>query len=324
MVNPFPHDPKCLVVQPIHAAGLAQLVAQGITPVLCPAQDMETVARHVPGCVAAITRDAGFDARAFAAADKLRVLVVHGAGHDPVDKQAAARAGVLVANTPGTNARSVAEMALGLAIAVARRIPAADASLRGGQTGFRDSARFHELSGGTALVVGWGATGSALGAMLHHGLGMKVLAHSPRPPTEDWAFHAPNLHAALAQADLVSLHAPLGPQTRDLMDGAAFAAIKPGAILINMARAGLVDEQALLAALASGRLAGAGLDVASGQAPLGPLSRFGNVIFTPHLGGTTEAALRRTAEAAAQHVITALSGKMPPTAINPLVWSAKA
>lgn len=318
------HDPKCLIVQPIHEAGLARLAAHGITPVLCPQADMETVARHVPGCVAAITRDAGFDARAFDAADGLRVLVVHGAGHDPVDKDAAARAGVLIANTPGTNARSVAELALGLALAVARRIPAADQSLRAGQTGFRDGARFAEFSGGTALVVGWGATGSLVGSMLHHGLGMRVLAHSPTPPHEGWAHHAPDFHAALAQADLVSLHAPLRAETRSLLNAAAFAAIKPGAILVNMARAALVDEQALCAALAGGRLAGAGLDVASGQASLGPLSAFGNVVFTPHLGGTTEAALRRTAEAAALHVITALAGDMPATAINPSVWKTTA
>jgi D-3-phosphoglycerate dehydrogenase len=318
------HDPKCLIVQPIHAAGLALLVTHGITPVLCPQADMETVARHVPGCVAAITRDAGFDARAFGAADRLRVLVVHGAGHDPVDKDAAGRAGVLIANTPGTNARSVAELAVGLALAVARRIPAADQSLRSGQTGFRDGARFAEFWGGTALVVGWGATGSMLGAMLHHGFGMHIMAHSPRPPHEDWAQHAPDLHAALAQADLVSLHAPLRAETRNMMDAAAFATIKPGAILVNMARAGLIDEQALCAALAGGRLAGAGLDVASGQAALGTLSAFGTVVFTPHLGGTTQAALSRTAEAAALHVITALAGDMPSTAINPSVWRPRA
>lgn len=318
------NDPKCLIVQPIHEAGLAQLAAHGITPVLCPHADMDTVAWHVPGCVAAITRDAGFDARAFAAADRLRVLVVHGVGYDPVDKDAAERAGVLIANTPGTNARSVAELALGLALAVARRIPAADQSLRAGQTGFRDGARFAEISGGTALVVGWGATGGIVGSMLHHGFGMRILAHSPSPPREDWAQHAPDLHAALAQADLVSLHAPLRAETRNMMDAAAFAATKPGAILVNMARAGLIDEEALCAALAGGRLAGAGLDVASGQAALGPLSAFGTVVFTPHLGGTTQAALRRTAEAAALHVITALSGDMPSTAINPSVWRPRA
>lgn len=314
---------KCLIVQNIHAAGLDRLMAHGITPVLCPDADMGTVARLVPGCVAAITRDAGFDARAFGAADQLRVLVVHGAGHDPVDKEAAAKAGVVVANTPGTNARSVAELAVGLALAVARRIPASDRSQRSGQTGFRESAAFTELFGRTALVVGWGATGRLVGEILHHGFGMRVLAHSPRPPDAVWATHVPDFPVALAQADLVSLHAPLTPATRNLMDKAAFAAMKPGAILVNLGRAGLIDEVALYAALESGHLGGAGLDLTTAHGPTGPLATFDHVVFTPHLGGTTTAALARTAEAAASHVIAALSGQMPVTAINPEIWKAQ-
>lgn len=311
---------KCLIVQPIHKAGLDLLTAHGITPVLCPEADMGTVARLVPGCVAAITRDAGFDARAFAAADRLKVLVVHGAGHDPVDKAAAAKAGVVIATTPGANARSVAELAVGLALAVARRIPAADRSQRAGQKGFRESAEFVELFGGTALVVGWGATGRLVGEILHHGFGMRVLAHSPRPPDVGWASHAPDFPAALAQADLVSLHAPLLPATRNLMDRAAFAAMKPGAILVNLGRAGLIDEAALCEALDSGRLGGAGLDLASAGGATGPLAAFEQVVFTPHLGGTTTAALARTAQASARHVIAALTGRMPATTINPELW----
>lgn len=315
-------DHKCLILQPIHEAGLQRLKTHGITPVASPSPDMATVARHIPGCAAAITRDAGFDARAFAAADRLRIVSVHGAGHDPVDKAAAAEAGVVIATTPGTNARSVAELALGLTLAIARRIPAADRSTRQGQAGFRESERFDELSGGTALIIGWGATGRALGAMLHHAFEMRILAHTPRAPAESWATHVRDLHAALAEADLVSLHAPLRPETHHLIDKPALVAIKYGAILVNMARAALVDETALAEALASGRLAGAGLDVASEGAAQGPLSGCDNLIFTPHLGGTTDAALRRTAEAAADNVIAALAGRMPATTINPEIWSA--
>ena len=104
---------------------------------------------------------------------------------------------------------------------------------------------------------------------------------------------------------------------------AAFAAMKPGALLINLARAGLIDETALTAALQSGHLGGAALDVYSPGAPQGPLGACGNVIFTPHLGGTTQDALRRTALAAAEHVISALTGTMPPTTINPDAWTPR-
>lgn len=311
---------KCLIVQPIHEAGLAALEAAGIAPVPCPAPDMGTVARHIPGVEAVITRDAGLGAAAFAAADRLRVVVVHGAGHDPVDKAAAARAGVIVANTPGANARSVAELAVGLGLTVVRRIPAADRAVREGRAGFRESARFAELSGKTALIVGWGAIGRETGRIWAAGFGLRVLVHSPRVPDTGGFERVDRLAEGLAAADLVSLHTPLREETRGLVGAAAMAAMKPGAILVNVARAGLVEEDALDAALAAGHLGGAGLDVYSPGAPGGPLARHGNVVFTPHLGGTTEEALRRVALAAARHVIDALAGRRPDTTINPEVW----
>ncbi|WP_248633175.1 NAD(P)-dependent oxidoreductase [Cereibacter changlensis] len=260
---------NCLIVQPIHETGLAALRAAGITPVLCPAPDMAMVARHMGGIDAVITRDAGLDAAAFAAGDRLKVVVVHGAGHDPVDKEAAAREGVIVANTPGANARSVAELAVGLALAVARRIPAADRAVREGQGGFRESARFSELRGRTALIVGWGASGRETGRMLAQAFDMRLLVHSPRAPRIEGGERVASLAEGLAEADLVSLHTPLRPETRHMIDARAFAAMRPGAILINMARAGLVDEAALLEAVASGHLGGAGLDVCSPGAPAG-------------------------------------------------------
>ncbi|WP_323718003.1 hydroxyacid dehydrogenase [Paracoccus aminovorans] len=308
----------CLIVQPIHRAGLDLLRRNGIRPVACPSADMATVAAMLPGCDAAITRDAGLTAPAFAAADRLKVVVIHGTGHDSVDKRAAAMKRVLVANTPGVNARSVAELALGLAIAVARGIAPADRSTRAGLAGFRESMGFMELSGKAALIVGWGAIGRDLGRMLDRALGMRVLVHSPRAP-ETGGYARVSLAEGLAQADLISLHTPMRPESRHLIGAEALAQVRPGAILVNVARAGLVDEDALDRALAEGRLAGAGLDVYSDAAPLGPLARHPNVIFTPHLGATTEDALRRVAEAAAGHVVTALQGGLPATTLNPEV-----
>nr|WP_295741198.1 NAD(P)-dependent oxidoreductase [uncultured Acidocella sp.] len=313
---------KCLIVQPIHAAGLARLREAGIEPVLCPDRASPTIAAYIPDCQAVITRDAGLDAAGFAAADALRAVIVHGAGHDPVDKPAAKARNVIIATTPGANARSVAELALGLTLALARGIPAADATLRGGQAGFRESRNFIELAGKTALIVGWGHTGRQFGAMLA-ALGLHLLVFSPRVATIDGHERAASLAAGLARADLVSLHTPLRPETQGLMNEAAFAAMKPGALLINLARAGLIDETALTAALQSGHLGGAALDVYSPGAPQGPLGACGNVIFTPHLGGTTQDALRRTALAAAEHVISALTGTMPPTTINPDAWTPR-
>lgn len=307
---------KCLITQAVHSDGLTLLRKNGVEPVLCPAADTATFVRLVPGCDAVITRDAGFPAEAFAAADRLRVVVVHGTGHDAVDKDAASAKGVIVANTPGANARSVAELALGLTLALARGICGADQAERGGVPGFRESRSFTELEGKTTLIVGWGAIGSRFGAMLDAAFGMSVLVYSPNAPDMIGYPHVP-LEEGLARADLVSLHTPLRAETRHMMNARTLAAMKPGAFLINLARAGLVDEDALFAALESGHLGGAGLDVYSHGAQLGPLAKLPNVIFTPHLGANTEEALSRVARGAAGHVLTALAGNLPETTLNP-------
>jgi D-3-phosphoglycerate dehydrogenase len=307
---------KCLIIQPVHADGIDLLRQAGVEPVLCPKPDMETVAQMIPGCQAVITRDAGLSAAAIEASDVLRVVVVHGAGHDAVDKEAASRKGVLVCNTPGANARSVSELALALALAAARCIPAADHSERGGLHGFRERDRFLELSGKTALIIGFGATGAGLGHMLKAALGMRVLVYSPRVSDLQGFERITSLEAGLSQADLVSLHTPLRPETRHLIGETALSVIKPGAILVNTARAGLVDEAALAAAINDGRVFAAGLDVYTHDAPLGPLAASSRVIFTPHLGGATEEALRRVAVGSARNVLTALSGERPATALN--------
>ncbi len=309
---------KCLIVQPVHEEGLALLRRNGIEPVFCETPDAEGIARAVPGCDAAITRDAGFPRAAFEAADRLRVVVVHGTGHNAVDKEAAVERGVLVANTPGANAQSVAELTLGLALALARGVPGADRWEREGRRGFRESISFSELSGKTLLVFGWGNIGRRFGHMASAALGMRVLVHSPSTRDTGGFEKIERLEEALAQADLVTLHAPARPETLHMIDAARLAAMKPGAHLVNVARAELVDEAALAEALRSGHLGGAALDVYSHDAPQGPLAAFSNVIFTPHLGGTTEEALRRVAVGAAGHVVTALTGGVPETVVTPV------
>lgn len=303
-------------MQPIHADGLDLLRGAGVEPVLCPDPSAETVSRLLPGCAAAITRNAGFPAGFFAAADGLKVVVVHGAGHNDVDKPEAARLGVLVCNAPAYNARSVSELALGLALAAARLIPAADRAERTGRIGFREQHAFRELSAKTALVVGWGATGAGVGRMLRSALDMRVLAFSPRSADVDGFERVATLDDGLRQADLVSLHTPLRDETRGLIGEGALAIVKRGAILVNLGRAGLVDEAALARAVADGRIAAAGLDDYSDVAPRGALAATDRVIFTPHLGGTTQESLQRTGVASARIVLEALSGKTPATALN--------
>jgi D-3-phosphoglycerate dehydrogenase len=312
---------KCLVIQPIHETGIALLRNSGVEPVLCPARDMATVARYIKDCDAAITRDAGLNAEAFAAGERLRVVVVHGTGHDPVDKEAAARAGVVIANTPGANARSVAELGswpLGFG-----RAPHPCGRPYGARRRNRVSRirQFHRTVRQDRAHRRLGCDRRAVRRYAPQCAGhARAGLFAARAPDTGNHTRVATLAEGLAQADLVSLHTPLRDETRNLMDAAAFATLKRGAILINVARAGLVDEAALLASIRDGRLGGAGLDVYSHEAPFGPLAGFDNVVFTPHLGGTTEDALRRTAEAAAAHVVTALSGRMPETTLNPEAW----
>lgn len=307
---------KCLIVQPIHPAGITLLNDAGVEPVFCPDTGLGTLTRLIGDCEAVITRDAGLSADAIAVADALKVIVSHGAGHDSIDKRVAARRGILVCNTPGANARSVSELALALALSVARLIPAADRAVRGGSGGFRESSTFHELFGKTALLVGWGAIAQGLAQILDIAFGMRVLVYSPRSKGVLSYERVATLEQGLAAADLVSIHTPLREETRNLFDARAFGAVKRGAILVNTARAGLIDEAALAAAIDNGTIMGAGLDVYSPDAPQGPLGASNRVIFTPHLGGTTGEALERVAVAAASHVLTALSGSRPATTID--------
>jgi D-3-phosphoglycerate dehydrogenase len=307
---------KCLIVQPIHADGFAALREAGVEAVLCPDAGMATVARMIPGAAAVITRNAGLSRDAIRAADALKVVVVHGTGHDHVDIGFATERGVLVCNTPGLNARSVAELTLGLALAAARLIPAADRSERSGVHGFREAELFVELHGKTALIVGWGATGALVGRMLRDGLGMRVVVCSPRIADLDGFERVASLRDGLAQADLISLHTSLRPETRGLVGTEALAEVKRGAILINTARGALVDETALAEAIADGRIRAAALDDYSVNAAIGPLAASPRVIFTPHLGAATNDALQRVAVAAARTALAVLAGERPATALN--------
>lgn len=312
---------KCLIIQPVHEDGLQLLRAAGIIPVICPDPSEATVQSLIGDCVAVITRDRGLSAASIRAGQALRVVVLHGAGHDVIDKEAATAHGVLVCNTPGANAQSVVELALGLSIAAARMVAACDHNERAGQHGTRERVRTTELAGKTALIVGFGTIGRGLAQILSLGLGMRVLVHSPNARDLAGFEAAPDLAAGLAMADLVSLHTPLRPETRHLIGAQTIDHFRPGAILVNTARAGLVDEEVLTRALETGRIAAAALDVYTETAPQGPLSRFPQVIFTPHMGGATQEALSRVARGSAGHVVQALSGIRPPTAVNdPAGW----
>jgi phosphoglycerate dehydrogenase-like enzyme len=243
----------------------------------------------------------------------LRVIAQTGSHAYHIDFAAAAERGVVVAKASGGFSRGAAELAIGLAIAVMRRIPAEDAAVRRGDWKTPATPVLH---GKTLGIVGLGHVGRHV-AGIAGAFGMRVLAWSPRL-TADAARAAGaerrELADLLQESDVVSIHATLTPESRGLIDARRLALMKPTAVLINTARGPVVDEAALVAALAAGRIAGAGLDVFD-QEPLPaghPLTRLPNAVLTPHLGWPTDEAYRNFSDAAADVLIAWLEGRDVP------------
>lgn len=264
----------------------------------------------------------------FLGAGRVRLIQQFGAGLDAVDIPAATRNGIPVANVPaaGTgNAESVAEMAVLLMLTLARRFPETQQSIREGRVA---TPTGWALKGRTAVIVGYGGIGRETARRLA-GFEMRVLAVSRRGPKDSpeekailVAHHyaQAGLHEALREADFVILAPPLNDDTRGLMGAAEFACLKPSAYVVNVARGGVVDYDALMAALREQRLAGAGLDV-FWQEPIDPRDPlFGyNVIGTPHVGGATDLSLRGIARRVAENIERVRRGELPANCANPEV-----
>lgn len=229
-----------------------------------------------------------FTERVMAACPRLRLISVWGTGTDHVDLAAAARRGIAVRNTPGVSAISIAEHTLALLLAVARRIPQADAATRRGEWPRGQSV---ELSGKTCGVIGLGAIGRRF-AHLAAAIGMRVVAWTMHP-REMPGIEMVELDDLYRTSDVVSVHLRLSPETEGMIGAAQFAQMKPSAILLNTARGAIVEEKALVDALRAGRIAGAGLDVFAVEPlpPGHPLTALPNVALTPHCAGITPEAL---------------------------------
>lgn len=259
-----------------------------------------------------------FDARAFAALPGLRLVARRGVGVDNVDLTAASRHGVLVTNVPDASVAEVSDHALSLLVGLHRRIYQAH---RGMLRGRLDAARAAvdatvPLSEATLGVIGGGRIGRALvGAA--GGVFGTVLAADPYLPAVPGAELVP-LPELLARSDAVSLHAPLTSTTRGLLDAAALRALRPGAVVVNTARAGLIDEPALLAAVREGQVGGVGLDVTAEESRWRSLIEdgFDNVLLTGHTGARGARSQERLRRTCAQQVVDYLSGKVPAHVVN--------
>jgi D-3-phosphoglycerate dehydrogenase len=258
------------------------------------------------GVVLNIRASSKFTESVFAACPRLRLISVWGTGTDHVDLAAAARHGVTVANTPGVSAISVAEHALALLLAVARRIPQLDAAARRGEWPRGQSV---ELHGKTCGVIGLGAIGCQF-ARIALGIGMRVIAWTMHPRLEP-GVELVELDDLYRASDVVSIHLRLSPATESFIGPRQFALMKPTAILINTARGAIIDEAALIDALSAGRIAGAGLDVFSAEPlpPAHPLAKLPNVVITPHCAGVTPEALEAGLRMAVDNIWEFLAGR---------------
>jgi D-3-phosphoglycerate dehydrogenase len=230
---------------------------------------------------------------------------------------------VLVANVPGANARTVAEFVMFAAMALLRRFRVIDRDLRGrGWLAGRAHADWtNELAGRTVGVIGMGDIGSRVAAIAMNGFGLKVVANSRRAASLPAGVDFVAVDRLVAEADVIAICCPLTPETKGLIDGNRIAAMKPDALLINVARGPIVDDDALIAALREGRIGGAALDVFSTQPlpPDHPYFSFDNVIVTPHMAGITEESMERMGVGAAEEVLRVLAGHLPVNLRNPEV-----
>jgi len=309
---------KVLVAEPIAVQGLELLRRHhevderiGLSPeeyrALLPEYDALMVRSQVK-----------VDAEMIAAGTRLVVIGRAGVGVDNVDLEAATRAGVTVVNAPTGNTIAAAEHTLALLFALARKVAAADASVRRGE--WRRSAfTGTELRGKTLGIIGLGKIGQAL-ADRAGALEMTVVGTDPYVTAEQAALHGielVDLEALLARSDVVSLHVPKTKATAGLIGTAQLAKMKPTALLLNVARGGLIDEAALAEALRDGRIAGAAVDVFATEPPVGsPLLDAPNTVLTPHLGASTAEAQVLVAEEASQQVLEVLDGRSARYAVN--------
>lgn len=265
------------------------------------------------------------DASLLARCPDLLAVSTSGAGYDTVDAAAATAAGVLVVNQSGANADAVAEHALAMLLSLAKNIPQTDRSLRSGERRSRELFKGWNTTGRTLGIVGIGNTGRRLARMCGQGLLMKVLAYDPYLTAEEIRERGAakvELATLLAESRFVSIHCPYCEETRSMIGERELAAMQNGSYLVTTARGGIVDEQALAAALRSGHLAGAGVDVWNEEPPPSPhpLLALDNVIATHHTAGITHDSRSNMRNWNAHQVIGLLRGERPPRLVNPEAW----
>ncbi len=318
--------PIALVPAPIHPAGLELLASVfDVVEVDHYAISQRELDDALADADAVIVRSAPITADGLAGSDRLKIISKHGVGLDSIDVDAATERGILITNTAGSNASSVAEHAVALMLGVLHDIPAVDRNVRRAAYSQPGTVVPGDLSGANVAIVGLGNIGRRVANICAAGFGATVAAYDPYVPLETMRAlgveKVDSLDALLGESDIVTLHLPLTVETRGLIGRDELRRMTADAVLVNAARGGSVDEAALLEVLRAGHLRGAGIDVLDYEPPRAsePLFASERIIFSPHIGAGSVQVRRRTAVAAAQAAIDVFAGRRPPNIINPQV-----
>ena len=308
--------PKIFLYESMHAAGMDLLQAHGEV-IVATRHDEKTLIDEAQGAQAIVVRVKGLVSRAVMdALPQLKVIGRHGVGLDNVDVEYALQKGISIVYTPEAPSNSTAEHAIALLLSLSRSVCRFHEAFKAGTWDTRGEIVARELRGKTLGIVGMGRIGRRVAEMASLGIRMQVLYHDVRRDAEAEARYSitfvERLESLLGQCDYLTLHVPLGETTRHLLNRERFAHIKPGACLINTSRGGVVDSEALLEALQSGRLAGAALDVFDPEpvAPDHPLLHLPQVVVTPHVAGMSEESMVKMS-LVAEDIIAVLEGKTP-------------
>ena len=327
-------SPLVFVSRQLPADALAPLVGEARVDVwpqeesAIPRSELLARVRTADGLIVLLTDRV--DGELLAAAPRLRAISTMAVGYDHVDVAACTARGIPVCNTPDVLTETTADLCWAILMACARRLPEAQAAIRTGL--WRDWAPFfmagQDVYGKTLGIVGMGRIGQAV-ARRARGFGMEILYAGPHPKPdverETGARHVP-LDALLAGADFVVLLAPLTAATRHIVGRAELARMRPHAILVNVGRGALCDQDALMDALRNGRIWGAALDVFAEEPlpPNHPLLDLPNVVALPHIGSASRETRQRMARLAAENLAALLRGERPSTCVNPQVWNREA
>jgi glyoxylate reductase len=303
--------PKVVVLAALPAAGFDLLRLRFDVAAGSPRADSRWLRKHAPGAVAIVA------APSIAVGTSLKVVANFGVGYDNIDVEAARARGVRATNTPGVLTNATAELAVALMLAAGRRITEVDAMVRSDcWSGSEETVLGRELAGATIGLVGFGRIAQRVAELLRTFEATLLCASRSGVPAGS-GVRRRELPDLLAASDFVSLHVPLTPETRHLIDAGAFATMKRGAILVNTSRGAVVDTGALIDALRSGRLAAAGLDVYEDEphVPAG-LRDLPNTVLLPHIGSATATTRDAMARLCAENVIAVIEGREPPAAVG--------